>query len=159
YSSGHYDFDQQFMYMLLPDAQALLRQQGMISGWQVWVKELDDSQSLATVFKNLFPDLKVEHWSVFNAALFSSLKLEQFAMGLILAIALLMAMLNLIITLMMHVTAKRKNIGVLRALGASEKQVGRIFLWQGVWLGLAGLALAAILVTAFVLALKYIPAF
>ena len=66
-------------------------------------------------------------------------------MFLILSFAVVIAVMNIAITLMMHVSHKRKNIGVLRALGASAKQIREIFMWQGAFLGLIGMALGAVL--------------
>jgi lipoprotein-releasing system permease protein len=87
----------------------------------------------------------VETWRVFNSALFESLKLEQFAMFTILSFAILVAVMNITITLLMNIYYKKKNIGVLRSMGASQKQIRRIFLWEGLMLGGVGLVGGAIL--------------
>ena len=76
-------------------------------------------------------------------------------MGLILNFAILISVLNIIITLMMHVTHKRRNIGVLRALGASERQIRKIFIYQGTLLGMVGLVIGAILSVLGLVYLKY----
>ena len=160
YTSGHYEFDHQFLIMLLEDASDLLRVGKSISGWQVWTKDLDDSQKIADQLQTMLPEnLVAIHWSEQNAALFQSLKLEQFAMGFILGLAILIAMMNMVITLTTQVTAKRKHIGVFRALGASKQQIKSMFMWQGIWLGVSGIGLAALLITGFIIFVKNFSTF
>lgn len=157
YVSGHYEFDEQYLYMLKEDAQDLLGWSQKISGYHSWTSHIEDAdrvqQSLTGV---LGPNLKAESWSVFNAALFQSLKLEQYCMSTILSFAILIAVMNIVITLMMHVTHKRKNIGILRALGASKSQIQGVFEWQGTWMGIVGLSLGAALTLLFILYVKYL---
>ncbi|MFM8313940.1 MAG: ABC transporter permease, partial [Deltaproteobacteria bacterium] len=78
YASGHYEFDEQYIYMQMEDAQDLLGWNQEISGYHVWTPEIEQADA---VQKSLEPfidkTLKAESWSVFNAALFQSLKLEQ----------------------------------------------------------------------------------
>ena len=65
------------------------------------------------------------------------------------------AVMNIAITLMMHVTQKRKNIGILRSLGASTKQVQKVFVWQGAWLGTVGLVIGALAYLVSMIYLRY----
>lgn len=160
YASGHYEFDQQYVFLLLEDAQDLLRWKGGISGWQLWTITSEAADSVRKDVAALLPDYwEAESWTQFNEALFASLKLEQYAMSAILSFAILIAVMNIVITLMMHVTHKRKNIGILRALGASQAQIKRIFLWQGAYLGLVGLAIGAVLTVCFLIYLKYFSSY
>ncbi|NQW46015.1 MAG: ABC transporter permease [Deltaproteobacteria bacterium] len=156
YASGHYEFDEQYLYMPIEDAQDILGWNEAVSGYHIWTPSLDQADEVQKKLTLMLPpNLKAESWSVFNAALFQSLKLEQYCMSTILSFAILIAVMNIVITLMMHVTHKRKNIGVLRALGASKAQIRQIFVWQGTWMGLVGLALGAVLTTIFVLYIRY----
>jgi len=156
YSSGHYEFDQQYLFLPLEDAQELLRWGDAISGWHLWAENLDDSEKLLGEVQAIAPaSLEAQSWRTFNSALFQSLKLEQYAMFTILSFAILIAVMNIVITLMMHVTHKRANIGILRALGASKTQVRRAFLWQGFFLGGVGLTLGAVLTVGFIVYVRY----
>lgn len=158
YRSGHYEFDQQYIFLLIEDAQDLLKWGNAISGWQIWVKDSADSTRIAEKLQKSVPSaLQVEGWETFNSALFHSLKLEQYSMFLILSFAILIAVMNVVITLIMHVTNKRVNIGILRALGASKVQVERIFLYQGAYLGGIGMLLGACLTLVLLFALRTLP--
>jgi len=160
YQSGHYEFDQQYLFMVLEDAQDLLRRGNTVSGWHLWAKDLDESHALATAVRKILPaGLEAQEWKEFNSALFQSLELEQFAMFLVLSFAVAIAVMNVVITLLMHVTHKRRNIGVLMALGASQAQVRGIFLRQGALLGGVGLFLGAALFVLFVVYVRYFSDF
>jgi lipoprotein-releasing system permease protein len=156
YASGHYEFDQQYVFLILEDAQDLLKWKGAISGWHLWTDTLERAEQAQKDIEPLLPpEWEAESWTRFNEALFSSLKLEQYAMFAILSFAILIAVMNIVITLMMHVTHKRRNIGILRALGASKAQIKRVFFWQGAYLGLVGLALGAAFTVVFLLYLRF----
>lgn len=160
YASGHYEFDQQYLYLMKEDAQELLRWGDAISGWHVWAEDLEEGDRLATRITASIPDsLEAQSWKVFNSALFQSLKLEQYAMFSILSLAILIAVMNVVITLMMHVTNKKTNIGILRALGASQSQVRRVFLCQGAFLGGVGLVIGALLTVGFIVYIRNFSTF
>jgi lipoprotein-releasing system permease protein len=160
YSSGHYDFDNQYLFILLEEAQTLLEVEKGISGWQVWGEDYEGSREVEQDISNLLgKKMKIESWEVFNSALFHSLKLEQYAMFIILSLAIAIAVLNIVITLMMHVQHKKKNIGILVALGATQKQIKKIFLWQGLWVGIVGLVMGAILTVLILLYIKFFSSY
>jgi lipoprotein-releasing system permease protein len=144
YSSGHYDFDKQYLFVTLEEARRL---SGLnLTGWHVWVHSIDNSQAVRERIKKILPNgWQVQDWTEFNSALFHSLKLEQWSMFLILSMAIFIAVMNIAITLMMHVANKKRNIGILSAIGANREQIQKIFLLQGVFLGGLGLLLGAVL--------------
>jgi lipoprotein-releasing system permease protein len=146
YESGHYDFDKQHLFLLLEDAQDLMNAGKAITGWHVWCDNLADTDRVQQRIAAILPqDWVAQSWTSFNSALFQSLKLEQYAMFLVLSFAIVIAVMNIAITLMMHVTHKKRNIGILRALGATSQQIRQVFMWQGAFLGMVGLILGAIL--------------
>lgn len=156
FSSGHYDFDEQYLIMPLEDAQELLGLDQSLSGWQVWTQSVEAAEAVASKLQEVVPqELEVRSWKTFNSALFQSLQLEQYSMFLILSFSILIAVMNVVITLTMNVAHKKKNIGILRALGATKKQVNQIFLWEGAFMGAVGLSLGALLTLSFVLYVKY----
>ncbi len=146
YQSGHYEFDKQYLFLPIEDAKDFVGRGNTISGWHIWTQSLDETDSVVADLARLLPEgWEAQSWTTFNEALFHSLKLEQLSMFLILSFAVLIAVMNIAITLMMHVSHKRKNIGILRALGASKEQVRRIFMTQGAMLGGVGMLLGAVL--------------
>jgi lipoprotein-releasing system permease protein len=160
YASGHYEFDQQYIYLPLEDAQDLLRMTHKVSGFHIWGGTLEDTEAIQQEVRKIVPsEWQVQDWKTFNTALFQSLQLEQYSMFIILSFAVFIAVLNIVITLLMHVSHKKKNIGILRALGASQKQIRHIFLWQGAWMGVVGLAAGAIFSAIGLIYLRYFSKF
>lgn len=160
YTSGHYEFDQGYLFVPLEEAQDLVRIGNAITGFQIWAKNIDDADKLSHRIHALLPEnLESQSWTEFNSALFSSLKMEQFAMFAILSFAILIAVMNLVITLMMNASNKKKHIGILRALGASAEQIRKVFLYQGAWMGLVGILMGTILFVGFVVYVKYFSTF
>lgn len=93
--------------------------------------------------------MDVFSWKDLYPALVSSLKLEKFAMGLILALIILVASMNIVSVLFMQITQKRGDIAILQALGMSHRAIKHIFIWIGMIISIIasslGLLLAAIL--------------
>lgn len=84
-----------------------------------------------------FP-LYAKDWMQMNRNLFSALKLEKFAMFVILILIILVASFNIISTLIMNVIEKRREIAILKAMGATDKGIMSIFMLQGLLIGLLG---------------------
>jgi len=80
----------------------------------------------------------VKTWKEINPNFFSALKLQKVVMFLVLILIVLVAGFNIISTLIMSVIEKRQEIAILKAMGATSRGIGRIFLCQGLLLGLAG---------------------
>ncbi|HCR05038.1 MAG TPA: hypothetical protein DIU18_07605 [Gemmatimonadetes bacterium] len=87
----------------------------------------------------------VESWITTNNALFSALKLEKLVMGLILFLIVLVAALNIVSTLVMVVSDRTREIGILMAMGMTRNAILRVWVLQGVWIGLIGTGLGTLL--------------
>jgi lipoprotein-releasing system permease protein len=92
-------------------------------------------------------------WKAQNGSLFSALKLEKLAMGVILLLIVLVAAFNIVSTLTMSVTDRTREIGILRAMGMTARQIRRVFVAQGVVVGVVGTALGTLGGVALALAL------
>jgi lipoprotein-releasing system permease protein len=81
---------------------------------------------------------RAEDWQTMNASLFSALQLEKLAMEIILLLIVVVAAFNIISTLVMVVTDKTREIGILKSMGLTARQVMRVFILQGVVIGAIG---------------------
>ena len=98
----------------------------------------------------------VDSWTQTNEQLFSALKLEKLAMGLILSLIVLVAAFNIVSTLVMVVVNRTREIGILKAMGLTRKDTLRTFMYQGVWIGAIGTVAGVILgVTISLLVERY----
>jgi lipoprotein-releasing system permease protein len=139
FESGMYEYDGSLAYIHLKDAQALLRMDETVSGIEVRVENIYHADRIA---KNIIDKLGfpywVRDWMQFNRNLFSALKLEKTVMFIILALIILVAALNIAGTLIMTVMEKTRDIAILKAMGATDRSIGRIFVFKGVIIGAIG---------------------
>jgi lipoprotein-releasing system permease protein len=139
FETGLYQYDTKFAYVALESAQSLLRMGRAVTGVEFNVRDPWSSGEVASRIRDSlgFP-YSVDDWQRQNASLFSALKLEKFAMGIILLLIVLVASFNIVSTLIMVVTDKVREIGILRAMGLTASNITRIFVLQGVVIGLVG---------------------
>jgi lipoprotein-releasing system permease protein len=146
FDTGMFQYDQQFVVMSLPVAQAFTGLGQAVSGLQVRVA---DPWHAAEVGAELEGELGYPYrsldWQTQNASLFSALQLEKLGMGLVIFFIILVAASNIVATLTMTVAAKTREIGILQAMGLTRGSVRRIFLAQGAMIGLAGVGLGLVL--------------
>jgi len=91
------------------------------------------------------PSYLVKDWNQLNAHLFASLRLERITMFVILAMIIIVASFNIVTSLKMTVIEKRKEISILQTMGATPRQISRIFLVQGSVIGNIGTGIGLIL--------------
>ncbi len=139
FESGMYEYDSSMAYILLKEAQDFLDMGDRITGIEVRIKDPHRSDIVAKRIHSLvgYPFI-VKDWKEMNKSLFSALKLEKMTMFVILTMIVLVGALNIISTLILMVTEKRRDIAILRAMGASAKNIMRIFVIQGLLVGIIG---------------------
>lgn len=134
-----YVYDNGFVFLNIDDAAKMFKTQGGVTGLQL---RLEDPFSAPRIAKMLREKLHgyypVIDWTVLNGSYFSAVKMEKTMMFFTLIMILAIAVFNLISTLVMVVTDKRADIGVLRALGASSRKIMAIFICQGAIIGSIG---------------------
>lgn len=139
FKTGLYQYDTKFSYIDLEQAQELLRMEGTVTGVEFNVVDPWKSGEVAErLSQELGFGYRVEDWQKQNSSLFSALKLEKFAMGVILLLIVLVASFNIVSTLIMVVHDKVREIGILRTMGLRGSDITRIFMLQGVVIGLVG---------------------
>ena len=141
--SGMYDFDSTLIFVDLKAGRALLADDPQLeSGLEARVKDMFEAPAIAARIKALAgPNFSVTDWTQENAPLFSALQLEKFTYFLVLLLIVLVAAFNIIATLVMVVMERRKEIAILRAMGARASSVAAIFLTEGAMLGVVGTVL------------------
>ncbi len=143
FTTGMYEYDSQNMYAQLPAVQDLLSlDTGTVSGIAVNVTDPWKADQVASrLHARLSFPYYTNDWQELNSSLFSALKLEKLAMALILFLIVLVAAFNIISTLIMVVADKTREIGILKSMGLTRASVLRIFVLQGLAIGLIGTAL------------------
>jgi lipoprotein-releasing system permease protein len=141
-----YVYDNAYAFLNIEDAGALFKMHGGVSGVQV---KLTDPFAAPRVRDEIYQDLhglyNVVDWTLLNEHYFSAIKMQKTMLFFTLIMILAIAVFNLVSTLVMIVTGKRADIGVLRALGASTQKIMAIFISQGAIIGMIGTCLGIIL--------------
>ncbi len=136
---GMFEYDSNLALTDLKAAREFFDMGDQVTGVQL---KLDDIYKAAAVRERVqnalgFP-LYARDWMQMNRNLFAALKLEKFAMFIILILIILVASFNIISTLIMNVIEKKREIAILKAMGATDRAVMHIFMMQGLVIGIAG---------------------
>jgi lipoprotein-releasing system permease protein len=155
FETGMYEYDNKFMYTTLPAAQEITGLGSAVSGLEIRVPDPMNADQVARHLEStLGYPYHAQDWKSMNSALFSALKLEKLAMGVILLLIVIVAAFNIISTLVMVVADKTREIGILKSMGLTSRQVQQIFMLQGLVIGVVGAVLGAVGGLILVWALK-----
>ena len=152
FSSGLYTYDSSMGFTSLRASQSFFQLGDAVTGIAVRIADMFAAPAMAGDLLRAVhrPGLRANNWIELNRNLFTWMKLEKTVMFLILALIVLVAAFNIVSTLFMVVLEKRRDIGVLRSLGARRGTVLRIFLAEGLLIGGlgtgAGVALGSLLI-------------
>lgn len=139
FESGMYEFDGTLSFIDLAQAQKMLRMPGSVTGIQIRLTDIDRVDAISRKIKQAIGGgYTIENWKQMNRNLFSALRLEKTVMFIILALIVMVAAFNIAGSLVMMVMEKRKDIAILKAMGATAKSIGRIFVIKGLMIGLVG---------------------
>ncbi|HET8712686.1 MAG TPA: FtsX-like permease family protein [Gemmatimonadales bacterium] len=146
FETGMYDYDNSYVVMSRQNAQEFAGLGSAVTGLEVRVAEPDRASEIANQIVNqLGYPYRADDWQLTNRSLFSALKLEKLAMGLVVFLICVVAAFNVVGTLTMVVRDKTREIGILMAMGMQRGRIRRVFLTQGVFIGLVGTALGTVL--------------
>ena len=146
FESGMYEYDGSLAYINLKDAQKILHMEGAVTGIEVRVKDVYDARNIAEkIVSSLGFPYWAKDWMQMNHNLFSALKLEKTVMFIILALIVLVAAFNIASTLIMMVMGKTKDIAILKAMGAMDSSIRKIFIFNGMIIGSVGTTLGVCL--------------
>ena len=139
FNSGMYDYDMNLILVTLTKAQEIFNINDTVTGIGLKLKDPDQAPVVKKeIYENIGFSYLVRTWMENNANFFAALALEKFAMFIILTLIVLVASFNIISTLIVTVTSKVKDIGILKSIGASRSCIHRIFTWQGLAVGAMG---------------------
>ena len=146
FHTGMYEYDTKWTYVLIEEAQKFLKLDNKVNGIEVQVHDIDNAPELAlAVQTELDYPFFLRHWMELNSKLFAALKMEKIVMGLILSLIVMVASLNIVGTLILVVLTRGREISILRAMGASSKQILHVFMLEGVIIGFVGTIVGTIL--------------
>ncbi len=147
FDAGMYEYDATYAFVRIDAAQKMLQMRGRVTGIQAKLHDIYAAREVgAAVQAHLGSmDYFTNDWISLNSSLFNAFKLEKFALAVVLALIVLVAAFNIVGTLIMMVSERTRAIGILTAMGATSRTVARVFMWQGLMIGIVGTALGTAL--------------
>jgi len=136
---GMFEYDSNLALCDMQSAQEFLGMGRDITGIEIKVKDIYKAAIVReNIQKKLGFPFYARDWMQMHKNLFSALKLEKFAMFIILILIILVASFNIISTLIMNVIEKTREIAILKAMGATNRGIMTIFMLQGLIIGIVG---------------------
>jgi len=160
FDSGFYEYDSTLVFLSLQDSQIFFGMGDLVSGVELNLRDIYKAEQVATDIRSILgPYYWVRTWMEMNKNLFSALTLQKRVMAIILSLIVLVAAFNIITTLIMVVMEKNKDIAVLKSMGATSKGIMKIFIFQGMTIGIIGTSLGCVIGLVLALNLSRISLF
>jgi lipoprotein-releasing system permease protein len=142
FEAGMFEYDSSLAYVSIKQAQEFFNMGDAVTGIEVKVADVFAADRIAQVIERTigFP-YWARDWMKLNKNLFSALKMEKFMMFVLLVLVVIVASFNIVSTLTMIVVEKHREIAILKAMGATGKAVMRIFMLNGLVIGIVGTAI------------------
>jgi lipoprotein-releasing system permease protein len=142
---GMIEYDSSISYVDLKDAMDFFDMSGEASGVEVKVKNIYDARGIGTELASIlgFP-YYTRNWEEVNKSLFKALRLERIAIAIFLGLIILVAALDIVSALTMVVMEKGRDIAILRAMGATRNGILKIFIIDGMIIGIVGTLLGSL---------------
>jgi len=145
FKSWMYEYDTTLAFVSIADAQSFLNTPEEVTGIEIGLTDIYASDAVS---KKIDAELGVPYftrdWKDMNKNLFSALKLEKIVMFIILVLIILVAAFNIISTLIMVVMEKGKEVAILKSMGAGPSSIMKIFIFEGLIVGILGTALGCL---------------
>lgn len=151
FQSNNKDFDAGYAITDLASAQKALGLKGNVSGIEIYLDDVNKANSIRAILQEKFgtKDFAINTWYDLHKDLYDVMLIERWSAYIILCLIIAVATFNILGSLSMTVIEKKKDIGVLRAMGANSKSIVRIFMYEGLLIGfigtIAGLALGLLI--------------
>ncbi len=147
---GVYDYDNSYVILPMQDAQQLLLMGDNVSTIKIETKDPDRVDSILAPLRPIVQGNGIIiDWKQMNSALFDALEVERVAMFVVLSLIVLVAVFNILSSLIMLVRAKTRDIAILRTMGASRRGMMKVFVTVGVTIGSLGIVLGLIFGAVF----------
>ncbi|MCW8928851.1 MAG: lipoprotein-releasing ABC transporter permease subunit [Gammaproteobacteria bacterium] len=145
FEMGHNQYDANMALIHIRDAQTLFKMKGLVTGIRLKLDDLYDAPRISREIEGKIPGYhRVIDWTQHHANLFRAINIEKTMMLIILSLIIAVAAFNIVSTLVIVVNDKQADIAILRTLGASPSMIMRIFISQGMLIGLVGTLLGVV---------------
>ncbi|MFA5405093.1 MAG: FtsX-like permease family protein [Ignavibacteria bacterium] len=156
FDSENREYDSKYAYISISNAQNLFKFGDAVSGIEIRLDDINKSDDTKTLIQNSLGDkYNVLTWYDLHLDFYSILKIERWMVFIILSLIIAVASFNILGSLTMTVIEKKRDIGILKAMGASDNTITRIFMFEGLVVGLIGMLAGSFIGAGVILAQKY----
>jgi len=139
---GEYNYDSGYFFMPLDQAQKYFQYRGEVAALEITLSDPDLASEYTPMIDQTITELglsgRIVDWRILNKSFFNALQVERNVMFIILSFIILIAVFNIISTMIMMVKDKTRDIAILRTIGVTSASILRIFLIAGAWIGITG---------------------
>lgn len=144
YNSGLKHYDNRLVILSLTTAQKFFNMGDTVTGIEIGLKDANRSPEIARKMEQKY-ELSFREWQSYNRPLFEAMERERIVIAIIVAMVVLVAGFNILTTVFVSVSQRQRDISILKALGATNKQIMRLFLIQSTCIGVGGSVVGVIL--------------
>jgi lipoprotein-releasing system permease protein len=156
FDSDNKEYDNKYAYISISNSQNLFRFGNTVSGLELRAKRIEDSDNLKEKLISLLGDkYNILTWYDLHLDFYSILKIERWVAFIILSLIIMVASFNILGSLTMTVIEKKRDIGILKAMGATNNTITKIFMFEGIWVGIIGTISGIIIGLGVILAQIY----
>ncbi|HEY5124680.1 MAG TPA: FtsX-like permease family protein [Ignavibacteria bacterium] len=156
YDSDNKEYDSKYAYISIENARELFKINNEVDGIEIRLNNINEADNIkSNLASKLDSNLSIMTWYDLHSDFYSILKIERWVAFIILSLIILVATFNILGSLTMTVIEKKRDIGILKAMGSSDKQITKIFLFEGVVVGLIGMIAGSALGLILTLLQKY----
>ncbi len=140
------EYNQKYAYISIENSQYLFDMDDKVSGIELRLDNINDSEAEKVKLQKLLGgDFNVMTWFDLHDSFYAILKVERIVAFIVLSVIIAVASFNILASLTMTVIEKKRDIGVLKAMGASDSMIRKIFLYEGISVGLIGMVCGSLL--------------
>jgi len=146
YESNNKEYDGSYAYVSLSGAQSMFGLEGKYSGIEMRLNDFNRAEEIRnSLMKQIPGDYQISTWYDLHKSLYSVMKIERWSAYILLSLIILVATFNMLGSLTMGVIEKQRDISVLKAMGMAPKNLTRIFMFEGLLIGLIGTLLGIVI--------------
>ncbi|MDI6767485.1 MAG: ABC transporter permease [Bacteroidota bacterium] len=146
YESNNKDYDANYAYISLPMSQQMYNLEDKYNGIEIRLHDFNQAEDVKDeLTKQLSVDFSVSTWYDLHKSLYSVMKIERWSAYILLSLIILVATFNMLGSLTMGVIEKQRDISVLKAMGMTSRNIVRLFMVEGVFIGVIGTVLGVII--------------
>lgn len=138
FTSNNKDYDSYLAFINIVTAKEMFGDTPQNTGLYLRLQDFNNTEQVVDLLRKNYPNFTVETWQDLHKELFSVMEIERIIAYFILLLIVIVAVFNMLGSLTMTVIEKQRDIGIMKTMGSDDKSIRKIFMFQGLFIGIAG---------------------